>query len=79
MGKLNISGCPRCKKGEVFIDRDFYGWYECCLQCGYTRDLPDIAKPLEGGQGSEKEKVLARRARSLTINKGVRPRAGREG
>jgi hypothetical protein len=43
MGKLRIGSCPRCKKGEVFIDRDHYGWYECCLQCGYTRDLPDIS------------------------------------
>lgn len=42
MGKLMVNSCPRCDKGEVFIDRDHYGWYECCLQCGYTRDLPDV-------------------------------------
>ncbi len=46
MGKLKIRGCTRCNKGEVFIDRDQYGWYECCLQCGYTRDLPDVVLPL---------------------------------
>jgi hypothetical protein len=43
VGNLKIGSCPRCNKGEVFLDRDQYGWYECCLQCGYTRDLPDIA------------------------------------
>ncbi len=45
MGKLKIGSCPRCSNGEIFIDRDLYGWYECCLQCGYSRDLPDIASP----------------------------------
>ena len=42
MGKIKMGNCPRCDKGEVFIDRDHYGWYQCCLQCGYSRDLPDI-------------------------------------
>ncbi len=55
MGKLKIHGCTRCNKGEVFIDRDQYGWYECCLQCGYSRDLPDIvlsapARRINSGQ-----------------------------
>ena len=35
--------CPKCN-GNVFIDHDNYvdheagydGWYEWCLQCGYT-------------------------------------------
>ena len=38
--------CPKCK-GNLFIDQDGYvgseedynGWYEWCLQCGYTRYL----------------------------------------
>lgn len=30
--------CPRCK-GDIFIDRDYLGWYEHCLQCGYQHDL----------------------------------------
>jgi len=50
MGKLKIGPCPRCRKGEVFIDRDIYGWFENCLQCGYTRDLPDIASPARFAQ-----------------------------
>jgi hypothetical protein len=48
MGKLKIGNCPRCNKGEVFIDRDQYGWFECCLQCGYTRDLPDLVEVKSG-------------------------------
>ena len=33
--------CPRCE-GNVYLDKDHYGWYEECLQCGYTRDLQAI-------------------------------------
>jgi ribosomal protein S27AE len=71
MGTLKIA-CPRCRKGEVFIDHDMYGWYECCLQCGYTRDLPDIARQVGSGPiDDEKEKVRARKVRSLSIKKGM--------
>ena len=57
MGKIKIGTCPRCKKGELFIDRDLYGWFESCLQCGYTRDLPEIARPVQGQIVEEKEKA----------------------
>lgn len=33
--------CPRCK-GDVWVDRDEYGWYKQCIMCGYMRDLKDI-------------------------------------
>jgi hypothetical protein len=36
---LKLKGCPKCKEGDVTSDRDLYGWYEYCIQCGYTRDL----------------------------------------
>lgn len=38
---LRLKNCPRCK-GDILIDRDYFGWYEQCIQCGYRRDL-DIA------------------------------------
>jgi DNA-directed RNA polymerase subunit M/transcription elongation factor TFIIS len=39
MGKLNTSGhCPKCH-GHLYLDRDFNGWYEQCLQCGYIKDF----------------------------------------
>jgi len=40
MGKLKVDGCIRCKKGDVALDKDQYGWYEYCLQCGYMREMP---------------------------------------
>ena len=33
--------CPRCR-GNVYLDKDKFGWYEECLQCGYNRDLQAI-------------------------------------
>lgn len=39
MGMLKTGGhCPKCN-GNLYLDRDFNGWYEQCLQCGYMRDL----------------------------------------
>jgi uncharacterized protein (DUF983 family) len=39
----NLKICPRCK-GGVVLDRDYWGWYEQCMQCGYLYDLPNIAE-----------------------------------
>ena len=30
--------CPKCG-GNLYMDRDYIGWYEQCLQCAYMRDL----------------------------------------
>ena len=34
----NQRRCPKCG-GNLYIDRDHYGWYEQCLQCSFTRNL----------------------------------------
>ncbi len=31
--------CPRCS-GDLFENRDSYGSFITCMQCGLTRDLP---------------------------------------
>ena len=36
---LRLKSCPRCKNGDITLDRDYYGWYQLCIQCGYMRDL----------------------------------------
>ena len=39
MGKLKTGGrCPKCG-GNLYLDRDYNGWYEQCLQCAYMKDL----------------------------------------
>ena len=39
---LRPKSCPRCKTGDVGVDRDHHGWYEYCIQCGYLRDLVGV-------------------------------------
>jgi transposase len=42
MGKTNATHrCPKCG-GNLYIDKDYHGWYEQCLQCAYMRDLKVI-------------------------------------
>jgi len=38
---LMVKGCPRCK-GDMFVDRDQYGSYEQCIQCGHMRALVTV-------------------------------------
>jgi hypothetical protein len=30
--------CTKCR-GRLYLDKDYYGWYEQCLQCGLINDL----------------------------------------
>lgn len=51
---LRRKSCPKCKTGNVSIDRDQYGWYEYCIQCGYVRDLISMVEPGEPPSGEKK-------------------------
>ncbi len=47
-----LKSCTRCG-GDVLIDKDHYGWYMQCLQCGYLWDLEELAgakEPLQHKQ-----------------------------
>lgn len=42
MGKHNENRrCPKCG-GNLYIDKDYHGWYEECLQCAYMNDLEAV-------------------------------------
>jgi Zn ribbon nucleic-acid-binding protein len=41
---LKLKSCPKCKSGDIAIDRDHHGWYEYCIQCGYMSDLITMAE-----------------------------------
>ena len=44
MPSLNVQKrCPKCN-GSIYLDDDFHGWYEQCLQCGYIRDIVAVSK-----------------------------------
>jgi len=44
---LTQGRCPKCG-GNLFLDRDLYGWYEQCLQCSYTGDLEAVIERQDG-------------------------------
>ena len=41
-GMLYLKGCPRCA-GDIYADRDEYGEYRQCLQCGFVSYPPKPA------------------------------------
>jgi hypothetical protein len=41
---LYLKSCTRCK-GDMYLDKDGYGAFISCLQCGFTRDLPSSRPP----------------------------------
>jgi hypothetical protein len=44
VGVFLLNSCPRCNGDMVLGNKDEYGWYEQCLQCGYLRDLEAIVQ-----------------------------------
>ena len=61
---LKRKSCPRCKTGDVGVDRDHHGWYEYCIQCGYVRDLINIVELEQeaacGGKKARKAKTSSK-------------------
>ncbi len=58
IGMWLLKGCPRCR-GDMELDRDEYGWYERCIQCGHLRDLPGAGvSPLVDGREGDKRGSL---------------------
>ena len=53
-----LQGCHRCG-GDVFIERDEYGWYQECLQCGWRDELTVSFKAAGQLTTKDKEPVLA--------------------
>ncbi|HLC30894.1 MAG TPA: YheV family putative metal-binding protein [Dehalococcoidia bacterium] len=39
--------CPKCGKGDLIQEKDIYGSYRQCVQCGYLEDLAAQEKPAE--------------------------------
>jgi len=66
MVSWKLKGCPRCD-GDIFVDRDLYGWFEQCIQCGYNRDLRNTVKL---GQQQVWSEQAARRSVTILSNSG---------
>ena len=57
-----LKSCPRCG-GDFFLERDWCGWYEQCLQCGYRAELEDIAEI--------KRRLARKRKKELTLQRQI--------
>ncbi len=42
---MYLKGCPRCK-GDLQSNRDTYGTYQKCIQCGFIKDVSVQSPPL---------------------------------
>ena len=40
---LELKSCPRCL-GDMLSNRDMYGDYKQCIQCGFLKDLESPPK-----------------------------------
>lgn len=61
---LRLKCCPKCG-GDVALDKDHYGWYEQCLQCGYLRDLEVIVQV--GQQPASEQPAPKEKRRKLVL------------
>jgi Zn ribbon nucleic-acid-binding protein len=56
---IKLKSCPKCKTGDITIDRDEHGWYEYCIQCGYMSDLIGVVESEhKQASGSKKRPTL---------------------
>lgn len=64
---LRFGSCPRCA-GDLHLKQDYYGAFEDCIQCGYSKDLPATPRrvftpeQLKGKVGRPKKAVTGSRA-----------------
>ncbi len=54
-----LKSCIRCN-GDSFLEKDYYGWYEVCLQCGYRYDLKTAVSVTEKEELHQDETVAVR-------------------
>ena len=56
---IKFKGCPKCK-GDLYLNKDMYGKYFNCLQCGYMKDLAketeiEVREPVAAGVAEERK------------------------
>jgi DNA-directed RNA polymerase subunit M/transcription elongation factor TFIIS len=67
-----LDSCPKCK-GQLLLEKDNYGLYQQCLQCGYLHDLKtfpvlDSEKIEDEGELVGSHRVSAKGARDVSQN-----------
>ena len=62
--------CPRCMGGDLYHERDRFGWYMACLHCGFYLSDEEMLERVgrrirsveDGGRGGEAESESAVRS-----------------
>ena len=49
-----LKACPKCS-GDILLDKDNYGRYLKCLQCGFSKDVIGEYQPMIGERESVQE------------------------
>ena len=55
---LFLKCCPRCK-GDVYVNKDTYGLFMECLQCGFSKDLPDRVGAVSAEEPDRPDEAVA--------------------
>lgn len=59
--------CPRCLKGQMYLDFDRRGYWYTCLQCGHTQDVERFDAVLSSDtEGTLESSLPSDSAASLT-------------
>ena len=53
-----LKACPRCH-GDIHVNRDVYGEYRECFQCGWMQDIDTSSDALDLTQAKSKKKKAA--------------------
>ena len=53
---LLLKACPRCR-GDMHTNRDIYGEYKECLQCGFMADVERPSRLLSMLEAREKKEA----------------------
>ena len=59
---LEFKACPRCR-GDLHENRDIYGTYKECLQCGYMADMDNPAGVFSAMVSQDKKLLEVQRTR----------------
>jgi len=55
---LFLKCCPRCK-GDIYLDKDTYGHFIECLQCGFSKDLHEKVRESSAEEAVRPEEAVA--------------------
>ena len=55
-----FKSCPKCGTGDLLEEKDHYGAYVQCVQCGYMKDAPSVHAVVPQPVAPEAESVRER-------------------